>query len=102
MISLATSKAWPLLLSNAVNNASTPSTTHCPYCALQCGMHLIHGESTLDVMGDDRFPVNRGGLCVKGWASTSTLSHAQRLLTPLARNSAGVLVPVGWDEAIGI
>ncbi len=102
MIPQETSKAWPLLLRNAVKNGSVPASTHCPYCALQCGMHLIQRESTLEVMGNDRFPVNRGGLCVKGWASTSTLSHAERLLTPLARNASGVLVPVGWNEAFGL
>jgi assimilatory nitrate reductase catalytic subunit len=65
-------------------------------------MHLITRESTLEVMGNTQFPVNRGGLCAKGWGCTATLDHPDRLLTPLARNTSGVLVPVGWDEAIGL
>ena len=63
-------------------------------------MHLIPGEQAIEVSGNLKFPVNRGGLCVKGWASTATLSHPDRLSTPLARDSSGKLVPVGWDEAL--
>src|SRR6187431_1652890 len=72
------------------NSVHTSTSTHCPYCALQCGMHLITRESTLEVMGNTQFPVNRGGLCAKGWACTATLDLADRLLTPLARNTSGV------------
>jgi assimilatory nitrate reductase catalytic subunit len=84
------------------NSVHRSISTHCPYCALQCGMHLISREKTLEVMGNEQFPVNRGGLCAKGWSCTATLGHRDRLVTPLARNTSGVLVPVGWDEAIGL
>jgi len=71
--------------------------THCPYCALQCGMHLrVNGEVTVEARD---FPTNRGGLCRKGWTSTELLDSPQRLRTPLARVGAE-LVPVGWDEAL--
>jgi assimilatory nitrate reductase catalytic subunit len=78
------------------------SSTHCPYCALQCGMHLIPGANTIEVRGNGRFPVNLGGLCVKGWACTATLDHPDRLLTPLVRDASGVLVPAGWEDAIDV
>ena len=52
------------------------------------------------VDGDPRFPVNKGGLCVKGWMSAETLAHPERLLTPLVRNARGVLAPATWDEAL--
>jgi assimilatory nitrate reductase catalytic subunit len=71
--------------------------THCPYCALQCGM-LIDGE--LNVAGDENFPVNEGSLCVKGWTATSLLRHRERLLRPLARNAQGEFEPVSWEEAL--
>jgi assimilatory nitrate reductase catalytic subunit len=45
---------------------SQSSTTHCPYCALQCGMRAIVGEHGLDITGNTKFPVNEGGLCIKG------------------------------------
>ncbi|MGC4118820.1 MAG: molybdopterin oxidoreductase family protein [Myxococcales bacterium] len=71
--------------------------THCPYCALQCAMRLGPGNT---VHGDAAFPVNRGGLCLKGWTSTATLDHPERLTRPLVRDSAGALRPASWDEAL--
>ncbi|HTL03374.1 MAG TPA: molybdopterin oxidoreductase family protein [Vicinamibacterales bacterium] len=79
---------------------SQHSSTHCPYCALQCGVHLVDRNGALEVIGDAHFPVNQGGLCAKGWTATATLAHPDRLRTPLARNGAGVLQPVAWDEAL--
>jgi assimilatory nitrate reductase catalytic subunit len=76
------------------------TTTHCPYCALQCGMHLVRGANGIEVVGNEKFPVNEGGLCIKGWSATATLAHQDRLLTPLMRNSQGVLVETSWAEAL--
>ena len=36
--------------------------THCPYCALQCGMTLYQSEGIWQVAARD-FPTNKGGLC---------------------------------------
>ena len=52
------------------------------------------------VSGDASFPVNRGALCIKGWTSIDALTHPDRLTSPLARDAAGSLVPVSWDEAL--
>jgi len=71
--------------------------THCPYCALQCGMRIAPGSCVIS--GDEEFPVNNGALCVKGWTSAELLNHPDRLLRPLKRNARGVLAPVSWDEA---
>ncbi|WP_410590748.1 molybdopterin oxidoreductase family protein [Amycolatopsis sp. lyj-23] len=68
--------------------------THCPYCALQCGMRLDGARVT-----PRDFPVNAGGLCQKGWTSGSLLTSPKRLTTPLLRVN-GVLEPVGWDFAL--
>jgi len=76
------------------------TTTHCPYCAFQCGMRLTGPSENPRVSGDEGFPVNKGELCVKGWTSVETLAHPERLLSPLARNGAGQLVPVSWEEAL--
>ena len=78
------------------------TATHCPYCALQCGIHLAKGPAGLTVTGDATFPVNNGTLCVKGWSAPDTLTHRDRLLTPLVRESeerGSPLVPATWDEA---
>jgi assimilatory nitrate reductase catalytic subunit len=53
------------------------------------------------VAGNEDFPVNKGGLCVKGWNAAELLGHAERLRTPLVRNLYGELVPATWDEALG-
>ncbi|MGH7185151.1 MAG: molybdopterin oxidoreductase family protein, partial [Pseudomonadota bacterium] len=38
--------------------------------------------------------------CVKGWTAAEALNHLDRLLTPLARNARGLLVPVTWGDAL--
>ncbi len=74
--------------------------THCPYCALQCGMHLRAVEGSVTVEPRD-FPTNRGGLCQKGWTSTDLLDSPDRLRSPLARDHRDApLRPVSWDEAL--
>jgi assimilatory nitrate reductase catalytic subunit len=73
--------------------------THCPYCALQCGL-LARASPTLSVVGDRTFPVNEGALCIKGWHAAEVVTHPDRLRQPLARDAAGQLVPVGWRYAL--
>ena len=79
---------------------SISQTTHCPYCALQCGMHLAGTPDAVTIAGNPRFPVNKGGLCVKGWSAAGTLAHPERLTTPLVRDAAGTLQPATWDAAL--
>jgi len=78
------------------------TATHCPYCALQCGMNVTSGPDGLTVSGNAAFPVNQGGLCVKGWTATETLEHPERLRTPLIRTAAGQLEPASWDDALDL
>jgi assimilatory nitrate reductase catalytic subunit len=73
--------------------------THCPYCALQCGI-VARTSPTLSVVGNRAFPVNAGALCVKGWNAAAVVDHPERLREPLARDRAGRLVPVGWSYAL--
>ncbi|MFD5668687.1 molybdopterin oxidoreductase family protein [Streptomyces anthocyanicus] len=81
----------------------TPATTptHCPYCALQCGMNLTPVEGgTVEVSERTDFPVNRGALCGKGRTAAAVLAPGARLTSPLVRSGDGALVPAGWDEAL--
>lgn len=74
--------------------------THCPYCALQCGMNLMPVPGGgVEVAERADFPVNRGALCGKGRTAPALLSSRVRLTSPLVRR-AGVLEPAGWDEAL--
>ena len=63
-------------------------------------MNLVYDGDRVDIEGNKKFPVNEGGLCVKGWSAAATLRHPDRLLSPLARNANGTLEPVTWDTAI--
>jgi assimilatory nitrate reductase catalytic subunit len=78
----------------------TATDTHCPYCALQCGMTLYTGGGPPDLLPQDDFPTNRGGLCAKGWTAAELLDSPERLTTPLVRDPGGDLRPATWDEAL--
>ncbi|GAA3304619.1 molybdopterin oxidoreductase family protein [Streptomyces cinereospinus] len=81
-----------------METSATP--THCPYCALQCGMNLTPApDGTVEVTERADFPVNRGALCGKGRTAPAVLSSRVRLTSPLVRTD-GVLTPASWDEAL--
>ena len=52
--------------------------THCPYCALQCGI-VARTSPTLSVVGNRAFPVNAGALCIRGHSALQGLYHPDRL-----------------------
>ena len=77
--------------------------THCPYCALQCGMTLLTSEEGHVTVTSRDFPTNRGGLCRKGWTAAALLDSPERLLTPLVRDrKGGPFRAAGWDEALDL
>ncbi|WP_260615074.1 molybdopterin oxidoreductase family protein [Microbispora sp. KK1-11] len=78
-------------MSQATADTTVGSATHCPYCALQCGMYVAKGEIT----PREDIPANAGGLCQKGWTAAALLTSPERLTTPLLHGS-----PVSWDEAL--
>ncbi|MFD3929364.1 molybdopterin oxidoreductase family protein [Streptomyces sp. NPDC058614] len=79
---------------------ATATPTHCPYCALQCGMNLApKPDGGVEVTERADFPVNRGALCGKGRTAPALLSSRVRLTSPLIRR-AGTLEPASWDEAL--
>ncbi|MEU6080921.1 molybdopterin-dependent oxidoreductase [Streptomyces sp. NPDC047108] len=84
---------------------AAPVDTHCPYCALQCGMGLRPeadgAPGGVEVVERTAFPVNRGALCGKGRTAPAVLSSRVRLTEPLVRRGAtGELEPAGWEEAL--
>ncbi|MBX6767470.1 MAG: molybdopterin-dependent oxidoreductase, partial [Actinomadura rubrobrunea] len=87
----------------------TDTPTHCPYCALQCGMTLGGAPAPaspgrgpgLRVTPREDVPANQGGLCQKGWTSAELLTAPDRLTTPLMRARRGApLEPCTWDRAL--
>src|SRR2546430_2270080 len=71
--------------------------THCPYCALQCGMTLRADASGRVEVATRDFPTNRGGLCQKGWTAAELLDHPDRLTTPLISGR-----PASWTAALDL
>ncbi|MFC9975564.1 molybdopterin oxidoreductase family protein [Spirillospora sp. NPDC127200] len=82
----------------------TETPTHCPYCALQCGMTLDAGTPAAGpprVAPRQDVPANRGGLCQKGWTAAEVLTVPDRLTRPLMRARRGApLEPCTWDAAL--
>ncbi|MFI6942868.1 molybdopterin oxidoreductase family protein [Streptomyces sp. NPDC050418] len=77
--------------------------THCPYCALQCGMGLRGDGERVEVVAREGFGVNKGALCGKGQSAPALLRRGVRLTEPLVRDAgSGELVPAGWDDALGL
>ncbi|MBL1067699.1 molybdopterin oxidoreductase family protein [Streptomyces sp. 7-21] len=86
-----------------MNDQVTGTDTHCPYCALQCGMRLAPSPGEpggVQVLPRPAFPVNQGALCGKGQTAPALLDPAVRLTEPLVRDASGALVPADWDEAL--
>jgi assimilatory nitrate reductase catalytic subunit len=74
--------------------------THCPYCALNCGLVLREQAGT--VVGFDRWkrsPLTRGALCSKGVTAWEQMPHADRIVRPLVRRR-GRLVETSWEAAL--
>ena len=76
--------------------------THCPYCAVQCGMNLLVEKNK--VVGFEPrydFPVNEGRLCPKGVTAYLQTHHPDRLLHPLIKRN-GEFQQATWDEALDL
>ncbi|MEV6155802.1 molybdopterin-dependent oxidoreductase [Nonomuraea sp. NPDC052129] len=70
--------------------------THCPYCALQCGMTITATGTDITITPRTDVPANSGGaLCQKGWTAADLLTNGERLTTPLLHGR-----PVAWDTAL--
>ncbi|MEU4806203.1 molybdopterin oxidoreductase family protein [Actinosynnema sp. NPDC023587] len=81
-------------------DAVTSTETHCPYCALQCGM-VVDGDRHNARVRPRAFPASGGGLCQKGWTAAAVLTTPGRLTTPWVRARADAgQEPAGWDDAL--
>jgi len=78
----------------------------CRFCGVGCGIQAAVKEGRLvAVKGDPDSPVNRGLLCIKGYANALIPYGADRLTKPLLRMRDGAyakdgdFVPVSWERA---
>ncbi|MEL6981300.1 MAG: molybdopterin oxidoreductase family protein [Actinomycetota bacterium] len=75
-------------------------TTHCPYCALNCGLRyeVVDGAIT-DRIRWKESPLTAGALCSKGVTAHHQVHHGERLTAPLVRQGKD-FVETSWDDAI--
>ncbi len=80
-----------------------PVLSHCPYCALNCGIGLDVDDEGL-LLGQTRWkksPLTAGAVCSKGSTAWEQVQHGDRITMPLVRRD-GVLVETGWEEALDL
>lgn len=76
--------------------------THCPYCAVQCGMNLlVEKGSVVGVEPRYDFPVNEGRMCPKGVTAYLQTHHPDRLLYPMIKRN-GNFERASWEEALAL
>jgi len=78
----------------------------CRFCGVGCGILIATEDGRITaVKGDPDSPVNRGLLCVKGYANAQILYGDDRLTRPLLRmkdgrfDKRGDFIPVSWERA---
>ena len=79
----------------------------CRYCGTGCGVEVgvaggVHGGKVVAVRGDEKSPVNRGLLCVKGYHLPALLYGRDRLLYPMRRRPDGALERLSWEAALDL
>ncbi|HVL98329.1 MAG TPA: molybdopterin oxidoreductase family protein [Egibacteraceae bacterium] len=78
------------------------TTTHCPYCSLNCGLKLVtRGQTVTGYAKWRQSPFSSGGLCAKGVTAWQQVHHPERLRLPRVRRGDR-FVEVGWDEALDV
>lgn len=79
------------------------SKAPCRYCGTGCGVEVGVRDGRVEaVRGDEKSPVNRGLLCVKGYHLPALLYGADRLTHPMRRGADGTLSAISWDEALDL
>ncbi|MDH3745620.1 MAG: twin-arginine translocation signal domain-containing protein, partial [Acidobacteriota bacterium] len=76
----------------------------CRFCGVGCGLRIGTKDGrVVAVQGDPDNPVNRGLLCVKGYANAQILYGEDRLTRPLLRmkngkfDKTGEFAPISWE-----
>ena len=73
----------------------------CRFCGTGCGVEVATKDGkVVAVRGDEKSPVNRGLLCVKGYHLPAFLYGKDRLTHPMRRGKDGRLERISWDDAL--
>jgi len=79
------------------------TSTACILCSLNCGVKVQlseDGTEILRIRGDENHPASAGYLCNKASRLNFYQNRADRLRTPMKRNTDGGYDPIDWDTAI--
>jgi len=94
--------------SRYVGSPEKEAVSICGFCSVGCRLSMgATGERIIDV-NPAQLPdsVNKATLCVRGHFAHDFLNSPQRLISPLGRKkgeqATDELVPLAWDEALGI
>ncbi|MBK8971126.1 MAG: molybdopterin-dependent oxidoreductase [Hahellaceae bacterium] len=74
----------------------------CILCSRNCGISIttsVSGEF-VRIKGDPEHPMTQGYICQKAARLNHYQHHAERLQTPLKRQSDGTFSPISWDQAL--
>jgi anaerobic selenocysteine-containing dehydrogenase len=72
----------------------------CPFCEATCGLTItLDGDQVVAVRGDSEDVFSHGFLCPKGVALKELHEDADRIRTPLIRQSDGSFAAASWDQA---
>ena len=83
-------------------NELTWSKAPCRYCGTGCGVEVgVREGKVVTVRGDEKSPVNRGLMCVKGYHLPGMLYGEDRLKYPMLRDGDG-WKRISWDEALDL
>ncbi len=75
----------------------------CRYCGTGCGVEVaVKDQRVVAVRGDEKSPVNRGLLCVKGYHLPGFLYGEDRLLYPMRRLPGGKTERLSWEQALDL
>ncbi len=75
----------------------------CRFCGTGCGVEVgVHKGRAVAVRGDEKSPVNKGLLCVKGYHLPGFLYGKDRLTHPLRRQPDGSYQKISWDAALDL
>jgi len=84
-----------------IPGTATYYASTCRECAAGCGIHVrVREGRAVKIEGNPDSPINNGRLCARGQAALQGLYNPDRITGPMARNAAGTLAPIPWDEAI--
>ncbi len=77
-------------------------TTACILCSQNCGLQVQTDDHRhiVKIKGDKNHPVSQGYLCEKAQRLDYYQNGADRLTTPMRRQSDGSYVAIDWDTAI--